>query len=263
TSPSIVLCTSDPDTDWIIAQHASDNDGYFVSNILKTENSGLSWDTLALASRDLLLVTSLHFIDSEKGFAIGSIPYLDSGFSARALLVTTDGGRTWTQIQEISQPESGVYHPPVQFVNETLGYFLDRMRLYKTMDGGMTFESQGPLVFLRDLYVVDETTIYGTSDSETLLSTDGGQSWEQILDFPATVLRIEGNLALLIGNSENTVCLDENMTPVFQPTWSFVEKVDEILQVDTSSVRGYRLNYVERFPEVTFFRLGSKVLTVR
>ena len=251
------------ENEWIIAQHSIDSEGYFVSTILKTTDGGLSWDTLTSQDRDLLYVTSLHFVDNQKGFAIASLPYLGSGFSPRLVLRTIDGGNTWKEVEGISQGKAGAYRPMIQFVDESVGYFLGRIRLYKTVDGGLSFEQQGDFMNLIDFYALDEDIIYGASSTKTYLSTNGGQTWEEILDFPATLLNIEGSKAVLLGNSGNTRCLNESMAPTFQSSWTFAEGVDGTYQVDSASIIGHRLNYVKSFPQTTIFSVGSKVVTVR
>ena len=243
---------------WLSALHSVDSGGYFVSTIMKTEDAGLSWDTVLVQSRDLLYVTGFHFTNELKGFADLSLPSTDGGNRSRAVAMTTDGGYTWEKVVGPRGLRGGV-----QFLNDTLGYFLSPDKVYKTTDGGTTCSSQGYAPYLTGISAIDENILYGKSLSETYKSVDGGQSWEQLFDFRAVLVRAGGNDNLMLGNHEQIECKEEDMTVVAQPQWAFFKDTDNITEMVAPVSNGLPLNYLKRFPTLTIMRIGTTIITVK
>ncbi|MEL7248283.1 MAG: hypothetical protein AAFO03_07685 [Bacteroidota bacterium] len=248
---------------WLGAVHSVDEEGYFVSTILKTENAGLSWDTLLTENRDLLYVTKIHFINESKGFALKSLPFIDGGYTNKGISITIDGGHSWTKIEGLYDL-GGRYRRGVQFINDTLGYILADSEVHKTTDGGLSFTGQGYSHTLVDFYVVDEHLIYGSGTwSETFKSTDGGQSWEQIFDFQSVVLRTVGNSSLILGKTENAICERENMQRYSYPTWTFIEEENSLYNLQEPTIEGHSWYIVKDFPEATMIHIDSGVINIK
>ncbi len=173
---------------------------------VKTTNSGRSWRTLSTgATRE---VTSVSFANSQVGWIGTETPmttarhyYTGSGEVRR----TTDGGQSWT-VQNIGENVLSVTEPKVVAVSPTEAYLTYRLTgrdsqgfilgftplLRHTTDGGQTW----PLVTLPLLNSnflfsppVFTTSIRGFMlavapaqlPSQLLQTTNGGQTWQNIL----------------------------------------------------------------------------------
>ncbi len=117
-------------------------------------------------------------VDSITGYAVGG---------GGVILKTTDGGATWTNVQDPAYTESNLdLHFPV---DASTGYVVGGLgRILKTVDGGANWTALAPPVTpnFRGVYFVDNLTGYVVGDARTILkTTDGGNNWTDVSD-PAT-----------------------------------------------------------------------------
>lgn len=143
--------------------------------IIKTTNGGESW--YALESGTVSSLNSLHFINENKGWAVGFFG---------EILNTIDGGETWRK-QVI---DSNFRLISVFFVNEQTGWAVGDGGygvILKTINGGQTWQSQiecnrrRPYLSLQDVFFIDENTgwLLGFDDGTEIYKTeDGGDSWK-------------------------------------------------------------------------------------
>jgi photosystem II stability/assembly factor-like uncharacterized protein len=125
-------------------------------------------------------LTSVDFITNQKGFACG-----DAG----KLMVTIDGGDTWTDISLPGNAASRNYKS-VYFVSESIGFLAGGNRsndsiqtILKTTDGGSTWSilKDQPGSWLRSVFFVSDQNGFAVGDRGTLLKTvNGGTSWNQV-----------------------------------------------------------------------------------
>lgn len=129
-------------------------------NIYKTVDGGVSWQPIYQPSNYQLL-TDVWFTDRQNGFA-GSF---DDG-----LAVTHDGGATWSPVP-IPYSSGGIN--TIRFFNGQIGYFtdgnntgpVDYGNIYRTVDGGKTWQRDMPFT---------GTGILFTADSNVLVSGFAG-----------------------------------------------------------------------------------------
>lgn len=148
--------------------------------IWKTTNAGFTWSLQFTAGQYL---RSVGFADSLSGW-VGTL----SGDTSRILYHTTDGGASWSPVQNIPEPRPmGICG--ISVVNDSVVYASGRYfgppRVIKTTDRGATWSSfdlsayAGALV---DCYFFsrDSGFVVGSSSegyTRILFTSDGGNSW--------------------------------------------------------------------------------------
>jgi photosystem II stability/assembly factor-like uncharacterized protein len=115
-------------------------------------------------------INTIDFVNENVGWLAG-----ESG----ALLKTTDGGENW---KTISMNES--WHiGQIEFINELVGWAvgnIDGDFVWKTNDGGITWQQQISNVWFGSLYVIDENSAYAVGMDTIFKTTDGGVNWIDI-----------------------------------------------------------------------------------
>jgi len=164
-------------------------DGYFSSasqwillaydKILYTNNAGASWQTFTYSGAQFI---KLSFIDNNNGWAMYNLA------GTMTFLKTTNGGATWTALSgKISTRTSDF-----QFTSQNNGYAIASERIFRTTDGGTTWNYQ----------IIGDVDGLGFGSSITGLhfinaskgwlvgwyglvyhTTDGGSSWYPQNDF--------------------------------------------------------------------------------
>ncbi|MCX8043400.1 MAG: hypothetical protein N3B18_04655 [Desulfobacterota bacterium] len=133
----------------------------------------------------------VRFIDANAIVATTSGSALNSG----VLYLTTDGGATWNK-----KVENVAIINAIQFVSSTIGFAAGGVAGYgfaayfgKTTDGGNTWidlteafrQSTGSttVIPLYGFFAVDENTLYAVGVWSLYRSTDGGVSWQEVVQF--------------------------------------------------------------------------------
>jgi len=130
------------------------------SEIAKTTNSGVTWQTVNTAHKD---INSIYMFDSVKGFAIN----YDS------VLYTTNGGLSFSKKYLYSQLIR------LKFLNNHTGYILSHFGAYfKTTDGGNNWFIYGSNGNMCDIFFIDENTGWlGGTWGYIYKTTNGGTNW--------------------------------------------------------------------------------------
>jgi photosystem II stability/assembly factor-like uncharacterized protein len=184
--------------------------------IIKTTDSGETWNTIYEIPQTNTAVNSFDFVDVSNGWLLMYV----SGISGTEIYHTTDGGETWSlqytsddlywEIQFIDEnsgwcignttvnpiilitTDGGInwfseYVDPnnypdlnlVNFINANEGWAAGQA-LYKTTDGGFTWTTQiSAYTFMMGIQFVNSEIGWYTDSQYLLKTTDGGNSWNQ------------------------------------------------------------------------------------
>ena len=154
----------------------NNNQGYIVGKnglIIQTTDGGVTWtqvNQLANKSTRSPNVTSITFRNSNKGYAIEA---------QGKLLTTEDGGTTWAHAPN---PDLGINYTirHIEFINESIGFLGTDRSLYRTADGGNSWEIVLPFGISATSTSITHHTdqnIFLTSGGAFRRSYDGGKTW--------------------------------------------------------------------------------------
>lgn len=146
--------------------------------IIRTENAGMSWDTVYQGVASSLL--DIEFPDNQTGYVCG--------FNS-ALLKSTDRGASWFAL---TPPEPGRQLEDMYFIDAMTGWLVSSNftdSLWRTEDGGATWHSIGVPIerFWTGVYFMNRDTgiVVSRSNDEgrAYITFDGGLTWpsEQII----------------------------------------------------------------------------------
>jgi photosystem II stability/assembly factor-like uncharacterized protein len=151
--------------------------------LLRTTNGGLNWETCDFTFAPDFRYQTMQFLDSDNGWVGINNFYQASVASQGILLKTTDGGKSWSFLQEINSLWIGA----VAFFNTEQGYSFwapfydnyDDTDVYATQDGGKTWTRAGRIEL--------QTVVQAKCLSPDMLwargwnlsrSQDGGKTWK-------------------------------------------------------------------------------------
>ena len=147
-----------------------------IQTILKSTDYGNTWNVIYDVQGPWL--TSIFFIDTLKGFAVG-----DNG----VILCTMNAGSTWTSVTAPIQRDFNA----VTFINADTGYIvggtatgLCHRTIVKTVNGGINWSVLTDNIggVLKDISFADTLVGYSVGDSASVLKTnDGGQHWTPLV----------------------------------------------------------------------------------
>ncbi len=138
--------------------------------ILKTTDGGTNW--LQKTSSTTYNLQKVQFVNQNVGYTLAN----DSSFYFGKLLKTLDGGETWNVI--LSFNSSGVNDLSV--VSENVFYYTNDYILYKTIDGGATFQIVNTADFIQNIQFLNELIAYGLGGGGLVKTIDGGVTWNII-----------------------------------------------------------------------------------
>ena len=109
-------------------------------NILRTDDGGSYWHEVYNITQngfDYGSISQMDFVNDNIGYAIGTGRVTgEDGQILSFLLKTTDAGQSWQHIAEIDSWLKTAY-----FMDENTGYIADALYTYKTIDGGMSWDT--------------------------------------------------------------------------------------------------------------------------
>jgi photosystem II stability/assembly factor-like uncharacterized protein len=150
--------------------------GVTYPRIIYTTN-GTDWKLADLPKPANTSLESVCMVDAQFGLAVGSA---GPGDGIPLVLVTRDGGATWTQ-QTHGMFATGRDLHSVSFADRQHGWAVgDSGLVYVTVDGGSTWwrQTSGVAAALRAVRFVSPTTGWVVGDKGTVLATTtGGREW--------------------------------------------------------------------------------------
>lgn len=165
--------------------------------ILKTDNGGNTWETVASGTTEVL--TSVTMGNAATGWICGE---------GEVLLKTVDGGETWSQ-QSPSVPGD---YSGVSAVNASVAWVAGSIPgngsiVMKTIDGGENWIDQSPPgTILTDISAVDSQTAWAIEFGDGVYrTTNGGDAWT-FVDTPSQGIQsriqaFSGTTAYIVGHS--------------------------------------------------------------
>jgi photosystem II stability/assembly factor-like uncharacterized protein len=160
--------------------------GFGTYQLLRTTDSGQTWQNVAPGTPSTFRPTQLTFLTAQRGWLTG----IDAGGSA-VLYQTVDGGQTWTFLTTLSFL-SNAYSGPISFATPLRGLLTAGPENYVTSDGGLTWTqtSTGPAIFSSGLF--QQTRLlpgggggWSVGSVGSLYRTrDYGQSWQSRSSLP-------------------------------------------------------------------------------
>lgn len=140
-------------------------------SVLKTIDGGETWSSRTLQPYSEL--QKISFITDKLGAIVGGDETAQNG----AFFVTTDGGETWADKHPFPNERYAFFD--VQFINEKCGWISGFPGVYRTTDGGSTWNRDGSL--LRWIPTIDfaDSLLGWCADTGGNIwrSTDGGKTW--------------------------------------------------------------------------------------
>jgi photosystem II stability/assembly factor-like uncharacterized protein len=181
---------ADPQHGWAVGH---------LGTILRTVDSGESWQRLSAGLDRESVLLDVRFLDTNDGFAVGAYGLF---------LRTRDGGATWTR----SEPQTEQYHFNHISRTQDGALFLvgEAGTLLRSRDGALNWESVPPpyegslfgLVSLAD----GQLLVHGLR-GHVFRSNNGGAGWQPVPTPVATLLmhglRLRNGLVVLAGQSGN------------------------------------------------------------
>ena len=145
-----------------------------LGTLLKTENGGETWQTLAPGTESSLL--SVFVLDHDRFYT-----------SRNGLYATDNGGITFHQLGDFESGGGSIFD--IHFFDEREGVIVQAGTIYKTYDAGATWRATySPSSFASMFAVTTNRTIYfaggrtydAVHEGELHKSTDNGDTWVQI-----------------------------------------------------------------------------------
>jgi len=141
-------------------------DGFNKGIIIRTKDSGITWDTV-LSSPNSLSYVKIIFSDLNTAFAIGY----------QNITRTTDFGNSWDTLITIANLFS------ISFPSQSIGYVVGTGgTILKTSDAGNNWINLNSMTndHLYSVYFINDTIGFACGDSIILKTNDGGNNWSNI-----------------------------------------------------------------------------------
>lgn len=170
--------------------------------LVYSDDKGNTWNTVNLATNGD--IQSIQFLNKDVGFILQFEDYALGGVTFGHIDKTTDGGKTWTTINNgIGSPTEGTFRSGSQllFVNENIAFVTmpyasgDDSDLYYSEDGGINFTkvtlSDEQIYYYYYLPTIEDGKLYlevgqgndgdyNGGDSKKYCSEDNGKTWNEI-----------------------------------------------------------------------------------
>ena len=154
----------------------------FYGNLFKSLNGGSNWDIC----ETVYTFKDVDFITEDKGYAILSGNFIVDSvnevlYNGDVIMKTYNSGLTWSFISALFDV-NGIYIDfleNISFVTENIGYCSDNLSsiIYKTIDGGLTWNPIDQISNLRELVFVSEEIGYYNDNNFIYKTTNSGLTW--------------------------------------------------------------------------------------
>ena len=142
---------------------------------LLTEDAGASW------RRSEHSLGSVRFVDADTVIAIGE---------CGELLRSDDGGSQFRELRYAALTGPACGHAFAHFPTPEVGYVTDGGTLYRTKDGGATFEVRAP-VSARKLLFTSADVGFGIADDAIYRTVDGAKTWSQVASSTTSLIDVD------------------------------------------------------------------------
>jgi photosystem II stability/assembly factor-like uncharacterized protein len=120
-----------------------------------------------------LTLLNLQFTSPGHGVATGYIS--QKGKTRPAVVSTEDGGAHWS-LAQVKEPGLALF-----LLDEKLGWMASAKRIWKTLDGGHTWQKQRSLQDVQRLYFLTAQHGWAVAENKKIYETnDGGEKWVEI-----------------------------------------------------------------------------------
>ena len=160
-----------------------------ILNCCKSDDSNPSNQWIEVKGNNFQYLNDMSFINSEEGIVVGySYPKLGV-FPDCQVFKTTNGGNSWNLIQSWSLGIGRKYYYYVSGLTTKLYYSCDGLNVFKTVDGGLSWQGVGVLNSQinnnGDFIFFDENTGLTVGGSKISRTSDGGKNWNTVYEFSA------------------------------------------------------------------------------
>jgi photosystem II stability/assembly factor-like uncharacterized protein len=228
----LILKTVDGGTNWNVQNintltslyrviFTDTNTGYCINRnqIYKTNNAGVTWNLNYQLDNQYFIygISDIFFADPNNGYVIGASPETANSI----LLKTTNGGNNW-----IVNWVPGILGSSIFFNNANIGYAIAYKSIFKTIDGGTTWNLQFEEITnpLNDVFFTNLNNGWVVGENGTILHTDNGGLPTNQISFSEDSVYIP-----TIGDTGSVKIINTSEIPI---------KIDSIISV--GSFYGYR-----------------------
>lgn len=143
--------------------------------LLKTYNSGLTWDTIKTFPS---LLTTIEFINRDTGF-------IATEADAMIILKTTDGGNNWNEIHVIEYNSYSIKTKSIHFISDTTGFAAGAPTAFipegptsffisKTINGGDSWEIYDTIgIPLNSIFFINDTIGFVSGSYNLIMKSNG------------------------------------------------------------------------------------------
>ncbi len=170
-------------------------DGYETTGVWKTVNGGGSWNPVAGVGLPKFNVVASLVIDPNNPKTIYVVGYLPSNTTLTGIYRSSDGGDTWTALNEV--PDSQIPPLAIDLQNSSTIYAGSiGSGMFKSSDGGTTWIHSSRGLSAVGVYglTVDHSnsaTIYAGTYQGVFKSTDSGSTWSRKISDPTAPVVID------------------------------------------------------------------------
>lgn len=158
-----------------------------ILNCCKSVDSNPFNQWIEVKDDNFQYLNDMSFINSEEGIVVGySYPKLGV-FPDCKVFKTTNGGSSWNLIQNWSLGIGRKYYSHVSGLTTQLYYSCDGLNVFKTVDGGLSWQGVGALNSQinnnGDFIFFNENTGLAVGGSKISRTSDGGKNWKTVYLF--------------------------------------------------------------------------------